>query len=210
MDRDKEAEALAAMRLTSKSCQACPLWKNATQTVFGEGPSDAKLMLVGEQPGDKEDLAGKPFVGPAGRLLRKLLQEAEIDDDLVYLTNAVKHFKWEPKGARRIHKRPNLREVAACYPWLQREIQILQPQLVVCLGATASQALLGKSFRVTQSRGQFISMDAGFSVMATIHPSALLRMRPEIKAQEIHRFVDDLRKAASFIKGLPSSRTKLI
>jgi uracil-DNA glycosylase family protein len=144
---------LDKVRLAAAECKACDLWKCGTQTVFGEGAETAELMLVGEQPGDKEDLAGRPFVGPAGRILDQALEEAGIDRTNVYVTNAVKHFKWEPRGKRRLHKRPDAVEVAACRPWLDKEIELVKPRVVVCLGATAAQSLLGRSFKVTKQRG---------------------------------------------------------
>src|SRR4051812_2591666 len=147
---------ISKLQQAARGCQACPLWKTGTQTVFGEGSRHAKVVFVGEQPGNDEDLAGKPFVGPAGKLLDKALVEAGIDRDEVYVTNSVKHFKWEPKGKRRIHKKPNGREIAACRPWLEAELEVLKPKVLVCLGATAAQALLGKAFRVSQQRGRLI------------------------------------------------------
>ena len=181
---------LTALREEAAHCTACPLYKNATQTVFGEGRASAEVMLVGEQPGDQEDLAGKPFVGPAGKLLDRALVEAGIDRDGVYVTNAVKHFKWKPAGKRRIHQKPDAREVSACKPWLEAEIAVLKPKLVVALGATAAQALLGKSFRVTQSRGQVFDLPPESFIVATVHPSAILRS-PD-RDTELDRFVTDL------------------
>src|SRR5438876_405523 len=163
---------LSAAREAAKSCQACDLYKRGTQTVFGEGSRDAELMLVGEQPGDAEDLAGRPFVGPAGRVLDRALEEAGIDRSVVYVTNVVKHFKWEPRGKRRIHKKPNAGEIAACRPWLDTEIALVKPRVIVCLGATAAQALLGKSFRVTQQRGKLLKSELAPYMMATVHPSS--------------------------------------
>ncbi len=154
-----ERPTLPKLRDTAKGCQACELWKRGTQTVFGEGTREAEVIFVGEQPGDKEDLAGRPFVGPAGWLLDKCLAEAGIDRKLVYVTNVVKHFKWEPRGKRRIHKKPNAIEIAACRPWLDAEIAVVKPKVIVCLGATAAQALLGKSFRVTQQRGKLLKSE---------------------------------------------------
>src|SRR3954468_3326392 len=151
-----ERPTIKNLQEAARNCQACPLWKTGTQTVFGEGSRKAKVVFIGEQPGNDEDLAGKPFVGPAGKLLDKALVEAKIDRDEVYVTNVVKHFKWEPKGKRRIHKKPNAREIHACRPWLDAELSVLQPEVVICLGATAAQALLGKDFRVSQQRGEFI------------------------------------------------------
>src|SRR4051794_25880174 len=168
------SRALPVLEKASKSCRGCELWKKGTQTVFGEGASRAEVMFVGEQPGDKEDLSGKPFVGPAGALLDKALVAAGIDRKQVYVTNAVKHFKWEPRGKRRIHKKPNSLEIAACRPWLDSEIEVVRPEVVVCLGATAAQALLGRTFKVTQRRGELIEQD-GQMFLATVHPSSILR-----------------------------------
>ena len=184
----------------SKGCTACPLWKSGTQTVFGEGSKTAKVVFVGEQPGNDEDLAGKPFVGPAGKLLDKALEEAGIDRDEVYVTNVVKHFKWEPKGKRRIHKKPNAREIAACRPWLEAELDLLQPEVLVCLGATAAQALLGRDFRVTEKRGELIDSPLASHVIATVHPSSILRAPDdETRHLEMKRFVEDLKKVAELI-----------
>jgi uracil-DNA glycosylase len=188
---------LPSVRNAAKDCQACDLYKLGTQTVFGEGARSAELMLVGEQPGDQEDLTGHPFVGPAGKLLDKALAQAGIDRAKVYVTNVVKHFKWEPRGKRRIHKKPSASEIAACRPWLDTEIQLVKPRAVVCLGATAAQALLGKQFKVTAHRGTFISSSLAPLVMATVHPSSILRERDdEARHREQERFVDDLRKVA--------------
>src|SRR5437764_10621647 len=152
-------DAVQRLQESARDCRACPLWKRATQTVFGEGSKSARIFMVGEQPGNDEDLAGKPFVGPAGKLLDKALVEAGINRDQVYVTNAVKHFKWEPQGKRRIHKKPNAREIAACRPWLDAELDLLNPEVVVCLGATAAQALIGKDFKVSQRRGEFVESE---------------------------------------------------
>lgn len=183
------------LQLASKNCRACDLWKNATQTVFGEGSSRAKIMLIGEQPGDQEDLEGKPFVGPAGKLLDEALIAADIDRKQVYVTNAVKHFKWEPRGKRRIHKKPNAKEIAACRPWLDAEIAALKPKIIVCLGATAAQSLLGRNFRVTQRRGEFLQSTLAPIVMATVHPSSILRA-PDKKSRhgQMAQFISDLKK----------------
>src|SRR5947209_1653880 len=162
---------LAVLRETAAGCRACDLWKLGTQTVFGEGARHARVMFVGEQPGDKEDLAGKPFVGPAGAVLDKALAAAGISRDDIYVTNMVKHFKWEPRGKRRIHKKPNALEIAACRPWLEAEIELTKPEVVVLMGATAAQALLGKQFKVTQERGKLIPSPLAPYVMATVHPS---------------------------------------
>jgi uracil-DNA glycosylase family protein len=188
---------LRAVRDVAKDCQACDLYKRGTQTVFGEGARNAELMLVGEQPGDQEDLSGHPFVGPAGKLLDRVLAEAGIDRTRVYVTNVVKHFKWEPRGKRRIHKKPSASEIAACRPWLDTEIQLVKPRAIVCLGATAAQALLGRQFKVTAQRGTFIASALAPLVMATVHPSSILRERDdEARHREQERFVDDLRKVA--------------
>jgi DNA polymerase len=185
---------LESVRRASKSCQACDLWLRGTQTVFGAGPRRARLMLVGEQPGDQEDLSGEPFVGPAGKLLDRALVEAGIERAAVYVTNVVKHFKWEPRGKRRIHKKPNAGEIAACRPWLDTEIRLVKPDAIVCLGATAAQALLGKAFKVTAHRGERVESDLAPFVMATVHPSSLLRAPDEeTRRRETKRFVDDLR-----------------
>jgi len=191
---------LQGLAMISKNCKACDLWQRGTQTVFGEGESDSKVMFVGEVPGDQEDLAGQPFVGPAGNLLDKALVEAGIDRSKAYVTNAVKHFKWEPRGKRRIHEKPNAKEIAACPPWLDAEIARLCPKVIVCLGATASQVLLGKDFRVTQHRGEFIESDLAPYVTATIHPSAILRAPDDVtREEEMKRFVADLKKIAKVI-----------
>ena len=186
---------IPALIKASKGCRGCHLYENATQTVFGEGPPEARVILVGEQPGDQEDVQGHPFVGPAGKLLDKALEEAEVDRSLVYVTNAVKHFKFEPRGKRRIHQKPTGVEIRACFPWLEAEMDVIEPEVVVCLGATAAQALLGRAFRVTQDRGRFFPHPRAKWVMATIHPSALLRMpEPEKRHQEYRLFVEDLRR----------------
>jgi DNA polymerase len=188
---------LEKVRAAAKDCQACDLWRRGTQTVFGEGRPRANLMLVGEQPGDAEDLAGHPFVGPAGKLLNRALQDAGIDRADVYVTNVVKHFKWEPRGKRRIHKKPNAREIAACRPWLDIEIALVKPRAIVCLGATAAQSLLGRQFRVTADRGAFVTSPLAPLVMATVHPSSILRaLDDETRRDELKRFTADLRKVA--------------
>jgi len=188
---------LKELREAAKNCKACDLWKRGTQTVFGEGDSKATVMLIGEQPGNQEDLEGKPFVGPAGKLLDTALEEAGIDREKIYVTNAVKHFKWEPRGKRRIHKKPNAAEISACRPWLDAEIGALQPKVIVCLGATAAQALLGRDFRVTQHRGEFLKSSLAPIMMATVHPSSILRAPDEeTRHAEMKRFVQDLKKVA--------------
>jgi uracil-DNA glycosylase len=192
--------SLAELRKTAAGCKACDLWKRGTQTVFGEGAKKAQLMFVGEQPGNDEDLAGKPFVGPAGKLLDAALEAAGIDRRTVYVTNVGKHFKWEPRGKRRIHAKPNSVEISACLPWLNAELSVVKPDVLVCLGATAAQALLGKQFRVTQHRGEFIESPLAPRVMATVHPSSILRAPDEETRQaEKRRFVEDLKKVAKAI-----------
>jgi uracil-DNA glycosylase len=184
----------SAVREAAKNCEACHLYKRATQTVFGEGPKSAPIMLVGEQPGDYEDVAGKPFVGPAGKIMDRALEEAGINRSKVYVTNAVKHFKWEPRGKRRIHQKPNSREIAACRPWLEAELCLVKPKLLVCLGATAAQAVFGPSFRVTRERGKVLSSKLAPRILATVHPSSLLRQPDdESREREYKRFVADLR-----------------
>jgi len=186
---------LPRVRDAAKECQACDLYLRGTQTVFGEGARTAELMLVGEQPGDQEDLTGHPFVGPAGQLLDRALAEAGIDRSAVYVTNVVKHFKWEPRGKRRIHKKPNACEIAACRPWLEAEIQLVKPRALVCLGATAAQALLGRQFKVSTQRGEFVASPLAPTVLATVHPSSILRARDEASRHAgLKRFIDDLRK----------------
>src|SRR3954463_5444617 len=196
-DRVPDRPTLKTVRAAARDCRACDLWKTGTQTVFGEGPARARLMLVGEQPGDQEDVEGHPFVGPAGRLLDKALADAGIARDDVYVTNVVKHFKWEPRGKRRIHKKPRASEIAACHPWLDTEIALVKPRVIVCLGATAAQAVLGGSFKVTAQRGVFVASPLAPRVMATVHPSSILRAPDEAaRHAEMQRFVRDLRAAA--------------
>ena len=188
---------LAAVREIAAGCKACDLYKRGTQTVFGEGPRTAGLMLVGEQPGDAEDLEGLPFVGPAGRVLDKALAEAGIDRKRVYVTNVVKHFKWEPRGKRRIHAKPNAAEIGACRPWLEVEIALVRPRVLVCLGATAAQALLGRTFKVSRQRGERIPSPLAPVVTATVHPSSILRAPDdERRREEMRHFVHDLKKIA--------------
>jgi uracil-DNA glycosylase family protein len=195
------APTLTKLRERAAGCKACPLWERGTQTVFGEGRASAEVMLVGEQPGDQEDQAGRPFVGPAGRLLDRALEEAGIDRDAAYVTNAVKHFKWEPKGKRRIHAKPAWSELVACRPWLEAELAVVRPRVLVCLGASAAQSLLGKEFRLTQHRSEWVDSDLAEFVTATIHPSAILRQRGEENREaELERFVADLRFAASVLE----------
>lgn len=183
---------LPKLRDAAAGCTACELYKKGTQTVFGDGPRSAQVMLVGEQPGDREDLAGEPFVGPAGRLLDQALDQAGIDRTKVYVTNVVKHFKWESRGKRRIHKKPNLAEITACKPWLEAELRVVKPRAVVCLGATAAQALLGKQFRVTKQRGEFVESDLAPVVTATVHPSSILRGEREEREEALKGLADDL------------------
>ena len=191
-----DTSSWSQLREAARDCTACHLYKSATQTVFGEGPKRASIMLVGEQPGDYEDVAGKPFVGPAGKILDRALAEAGMNRDEVYVTNAVKHFKWELRGKRRIHQKPNSREIAACWPWLEAELRVVKPKLLVCLGSTAGQTIFGPSFRVTRERGKVLSSKLSPKVVATVHPSALLRQPDEMsRDREYARFVVDLRVA---------------
>jgi DNA polymerase len=184
------------LREAARGCTACPLYKNATQTVFGEGPKQPALMLLGEQPGDREDLSGKPFVGPAGQILDRALEEAGIDRAAVYVTNTVKHFKWEPRGKRRIHQKPNSRDIAACRPWFEAELRVVRPNVLVCLGSTAGQAIFGPAFRVTRERGKVLESEFAPRVVATVHPSSLLRQPDEeSREREYALFVKDLRVA---------------
>jgi len=195
-----ENPTLPKLREAAAGCRACPLWQTGTQTVFGEGSEDAQVMLVGEQPGDQEDKQGKPFVGPAGRILDEALELAGIDRGTTYVTNAVKHFKWEARGKRRIHAKPTWSEQMACRPWLEAELVVVQPRVLVCLGATASQSLLGKQFRVTKERGKSLESDLAEHVTATIHPSAILRQRDdESRHRELASFVEDLKLVASVL-----------
>jgi DNA polymerase len=192
---------LGSLREAAQHCKGCELWKIGTQTVFGEGKPHAKVVLIGEQPGDQEDLEGEPFVGPAGRLLNTALEEAGIDRSEAYLTNVVKHFSWTPRGKRRIHQKPKAREIAACAPWLAAELSVIEPEIVICLGATAAQTLLGRDFRVTHDRGVWVTSDFAEKVMATIHPSAILRMPDEeTRDSEYRAFVKDLKFAAKAIR----------
>jgi DNA polymerase len=185
------------MGASAAGCRACELWKRGTQTVFGEGSPNARLMLVGEQPGNDEDLAGRPFVGPAGKLLDRALEDAGIDRGSVYVTNVVKHFKWEPRGKRRIHKTPNRGEIAACRPWLDAEIALVRPRAIVCLGATAAQTLIGPKFKVTAHRGELIPTALADFLLATVHPSSILRAPDdEARRTEMRRFTADLRTVA--------------
>lgn len=192
---------LSAVRKAARACRACPLWRTATQTVLGEGAPRAPVMLVGEQPGDQEDLSGRPFVGPAGRLLDRALAEAGLVREDLFVTNVVKHFKWEPRGKRRIHQKPRASEVAACRPWLETEIVLVKPAAIVCLGATAAQALLGAGFKVTAHRGEFIASSLAPLVTATVHPSSLLRAPTTAARHEaMSRFVADLRRVVEELR----------
>ncbi len=192
-----DSRDLSSLREAASVCHGCELWRAATQTVFGEGKRQAEVMFVGEQPGDQEDQQGKPFVGPAGRMLDKALEDVGIDRGRVYVTNAVKHFKWQPRGKRRIHQKPNWTEMTACRPWLDAEIESVKPRVIVCLGATAAQGLLGRQFRVTKQRGEPVDSPLAETVLATIHPSAILRA--EDRDAEYAGFVDDLRKVAALL-----------
>lgn len=190
-------KSLKAFREAAADCKACDLWERGTQTVFGEGTRRAEIVFVGEQPGNEEDISGKPFVGPAGRLLRDALIEAGIDRTQIYVTNVVKHFKWEPRGKRRIHKKPNAGEISACRPWLEAEIGLVKPKVIVCLGATAAQALLGSKFKVSKQRGQFMESTLAPYILATVHPSSILRAPDdETRHLEKRRFIEDLKKVA--------------
>ncbi|HLK33764.1 MAG TPA: UdgX family uracil-DNA binding protein [Terriglobales bacterium] len=192
---------LDKLREAARVCRACNLWQRATQTVFGEGERGARVMFVGEQPGDREDLAGRPFVGPAGWLLDKALEQAGIAREEVYVTNVVKHFNWEPRGKRRIHKKPNQLQITACRPWLEAELAVVRPEVLVCLGATSAQALLGKDFRVSQQRGQMVVSTLAPFVTATVHPSAILRAQDdESRHRETELFVADLKRVAAVLR----------
>ena len=195
------AATLAQVAKAARRCRACDLWERATQTVFGSGPLDAQIMLVGEQPGDKEDRLGEPFVGPAGQLLDRALAAAGIDRSTTYVTNVVKHFSWEERGSWRIHKKPKPHQVQACRPWLDAEIAAIRPRVLVCLGATAAQALLGRAFRVSQQRGRFVPSSLAPYVLATVHPSSLLRAPDdETRQREMTRFIADLKTAAGVLR----------
>jgi uracil-DNA glycosylase len=195
---ETEYSSLKAAREAAAGCRACHLYENATQTVFGEGSASAEIVFVGEQPGDEEDQTGRPFVGPAGRLFDKALEQAGIDRKRAYVTNVVKHFKWQPRGKRRIHQKPNAAEIAACRPWLDTELALLKPRVLVCLGATAAQALLGRQFRVSQDRGVPVESDLAPVVMATVHPSSILRS--DDREAEMALFVEDLRRIAEVLR----------
>jgi DNA polymerase len=192
---------LTSLKNAAADCKACDLWKKGTQTVFGEGARRSRVMFVGEQPGNEEDLSGKPFVGPAGRLFDNALEEAGIERKQTYVTIVVKHFKWEPRGKRRIHKKPNATQIAACRPWLEAELLVVKPAILVALGATAAQSLIGPQFRVTKQRGEFLESTLAPYVMATVHPSSILRAPDdETRQLEYRRFVDDLKKLARVLK----------
>jgi uracil-DNA glycosylase family protein len=197
---------LESLRAAARSCKGCDLYKNATQTVFGEGPKVASVMLVGEQPGDMEDRQGHPFVGPAGRLLDKALAEARIPRDEVYITNAVKHFRWIQRGKRRLHQKPSIRQVIACKPWLEAEIQVIHPKVVVCLGATAAQSMAGRIVKITQERGKFLESDSGVTIFITIHPSSIYRLKEKVEQEkEYHRFVAEMKLVGRKLRSLAAA-----
>ena len=190
-----------ALREAAAHCRGCALYEHATQTVFGEGPCPARVMMMGEQPGNDEDLAGRPFVGPSGRVLDRALDAAGLDRDRIYITNIVKHFKWKPQGKRRIHDKPGAAEVEACRPWFEAELELVKPDVLVCLGATAAQAVLGRQFRITAERGQFVPSLLGPRVFATVHPSSLLRIDDDAtREQEMDRFIEELKLVAVAVK----------
>lgn len=191
--------SLKKLKEAAAGCTACPLHETGTQTVFGEGLTKARVVFVGEQPGDQEDQQGKPFVGPAGKLLDKALEDAAIDRSQVYVTNVVKHFKWQARGKRRIHQKPNWSEIAACRPWLDAELEVIEPRVLVCLGATAAQALLGRDFRVSRQRGELVESDLADKVIATVHPSSILRADDETRDLEYQALVRDLEVVAKLI-----------
>jgi DNA polymerase len=196
-----QRRSVPALRKAARDCRGCPLWQRGTQTVFGEGPATARVLMVGEQPGDREDLTGRPFVGPAGKLLDSALVAAGIDRSVVYVTNAVKHFKWEPVGKRRLHQKPSAREIAACRPWLEAEMEAIDPEIVVALGATAAQALMGAAFRVTRDRGKvFADTPWARAFVATVHPSSILRGDPEERKSALAAFVQDLAVVARLLQ----------
>lgn len=194
-----ERLTLPTLREAAAGCRGCRLWRVGTQTVFGEGPEDARALFVGEQPGDQEDRAGRPFVGPAGHLFDQALEAAGIDRATVYVTNSVKHFKWQARGKRRIHQKPNATEVAACRPWLEAELAVVKPRVLVLLGAVAAQSLLGREFRVTQHRGELLESELAEVVTATVHPSSILRGEPAEREQNFNAFVDDLKVVAKLL-----------
>jgi uracil-DNA glycosylase family protein len=194
-----ERPSLRKLKEAAAGCTACPLHETGTQTVFGEGSTRARVVFVGEQPGDQEDQQGKPFVGPAGKLLDKALEDAGIDRSAVYVTNVVKHFKWQARGKRRIHQKPNWSEIAACRPWLEAELEVIGPRVLVCLGATAAQALLGRDFRVSKQRGELVESDLAENVIATVHPSSILRADEGTRELEFRELVRDLEVVARLI-----------
>jgi len=194
-----ERPSLPKLKEAAAGCTACPLHETGTQTVFGEGTSKAEVVFVGEQPGDQEDLQGKPFVGPAGKLLDRALEDAGIDRSQAYVTNVVKHFKWQARGKRRIHQKPNWSEISACRPWLEAELDVIEPRVLVCLGATAAQALLGRDFRVSRQRGEPVESDLADKVIATVHPSSILRADEETREREYRELVNDLKTVAKLI-----------
>ncbi|MDQ6741764.1 MAG: UdgX family uracil-DNA binding protein [Candidatus Dormibacteraeota bacterium] len=192
--------SIPALQESAAQCRACDLWSRATQAVFGEGPASARVLMVGEQPGDQEDRAGRPFVGPAGQVLDQALEAAGIDRSLVYVTNVVKHFKWTARGKRRIHERPDREEISACLPWLEAEVGAVKPDVIVCLGATSAQALLGSGFRVTRQRGQMMTSTFGAPIMATVHPSSILRAPDDRSRREaMESFIADLRHLQAYL-----------
>ncbi len=188
--------SIQELRAAAATCKGCELWRNATQTVFGDGSDHAKMLLIGEQPGDQEDLTGIPFSGPAGQLLDRALVDSGIDREEVYITNAVKHFKWLPRGKRRLHQKPNGREIAACRPWLVTEMEAIEPRVLVCLGATAARAVLGKITKISEHRGEFLESDLGSRIVVTVHPSSILRIEDsDMRQVAMRHFIDDLRTA---------------
>jgi uracil-DNA glycosylase family protein len=198
---EPDERSLEELREAAADCRACDLWRDATQTVFGGGSAEAEVMFVGEQPGDREDVEGKPFVGPAGAVLARALEQVGIDRDQVYITNVVKHFKWRPRGKKRIHQKPNAEEVAACRPWLDAELAAVKPRVLVCLGATAAQALLGRQFRVSRQRGQFVESPLAPLVTATVHPSSILRAPDDQARKEaMEGLVRDLSTVATALR----------
>lgn len=200
---------LRALRAAAASCRACPLWRNATQTVFGEGPARARVLVVGEQPGDQEDRAGHPFVGPAGRLLDQAFEAAGVDRDTLFITNAVKHFKWVPRGKRRLHEKPASLELAACRPWLEAEIRAVRPEVIVCLGATAARTVIGRVVRVLSERGRWLETEFGVPALITVHPSSLLRLRDRQEAAAaFDELVADLRKIEADMAGASRATTR--
>jgi DNA polymerase len=215
MDKEEQTSAaeflpkrrdLESLRAAARSCEGCDLYKNATQTVFGEGAEHANILLVGEQPGDMEDRQGHPFVGPAGRMLDKALAEARISRDEVYITNAVKHFRWIQRGKRRLHQKPAVRQIMACKPWLEAEMASIHPKLIVCLGATAAHSILGRVVPIGQARGKFFNGQHGEAVFITIHPSAIFRQREKSeREQEYHRFVADMRLVERKLRGMAAA-----